>query len=65
MLDKFKANNLQHPGVAALTCALKKAKAQQGGLKKKAGSTITLEIGVRMNQVSQIAKLLVAWHITR
>ena len=59
LLNKFKANNLEHPDVTALTCALKKAKAQQSGLKK---SSITLEIGVRMNQVLQIGKLLTAGH---
>ena len=62
LLNKFKANNLQLPDVTTLTCALKKAKAQQCGLKKKAGPSITLEIGVRMNQVSQIGKLLTAAH---
>ena len=45
-----------------MTTALKKAKAQQSGLKKKGASaaSIALEIGVRMNQVSLISKLLVA-----
>ena len=59
LLNKFKANNLEDADVAAMTSALKKAKAQQSGLKKK-GASITLEIGVRINQVSLISKLLKA-----